>query len=57
MEGDALELLVTELFALSRLITPNIPEAELITGKAITSETDMLKRQRESENGRSCGSD
>ena len=41
MEEDALEVLVAELLPLARLVTPNIPEAEALTGMTITSETDM----------------
>ncbi len=41
MEPDAREVLLTELMPLARLITPNIPEAETLTGIKITSEDDM----------------
>ena len=41
MEEDALATLVEELLPLARLVTPNIPEAETLTGITITSEADM----------------
>ena len=37
----ALAALIEELLPLARLITPNIPEAETLTGITITSETEM----------------
>lgn len=43
MEDDALEASIGELFPLARLITPNIPEAEQLTGMRITSEDEMLQ--------------
>ena len=41
MEDSALETLIDELLSLARLITPNIPEAETLTGITITSEAGM----------------
>jgi hydroxymethylpyrimidine kinase/phosphomethylpyrimidine kinase len=41
MEADALEDFVTELLPLGRLVTPNIPEAEALTGLNISSEAEM----------------
>lgn len=41
MDEDALELVISELFPLACLLTPNIQEAEQLTGVRITSETDM----------------
>lgn len=41
MDEDALEVLVAKLLPLARLVTPNIPEAETLTGMTITSEIDM----------------
>jgi hydroxymethylpyrimidine/phosphomethylpyrimidine kinase len=43
MEVDALEVLIRELLPVARLITPNVPEAEQLTGIQITSEAKMLE--------------
>jgi hydroxymethylpyrimidine/phosphomethylpyrimidine kinase len=43
MEEDALAALVAALVPLARLVTPNIPEAEKLTGITITSEIDMRR--------------
>ena len=44
---EAIESLKTELLPLARVITPNIPEAEVLTGSRITSEKDMEKAAKE----------
>jgi hydroxymethylpyrimidine kinase/phosphomethylpyrimidine kinase len=41
MEEGALEVMISELLPLARLLTPNIPEAERLAGIKITSEEDM----------------
>jgi hydroxymethylpyrimidine kinase/phosphomethylpyrimidine kinase len=41
MEESALVVLIEELLPLAQLITPNIHEAETLTGMAITSESDI----------------
>jgi hydroxymethylpyrimidine/phosphomethylpyrimidine kinase len=41
MEEEALDTLISELLPLARLVTPNIPEAETLTGLKITSEADV----------------
>lgn len=41
MEESALAAVVAELLPLARLVTPNIPETETLTGIAIKSEADM----------------
>lgn len=43
MEENALAPLIKELLPLARLVTPNIPEAESLTGMAITSEKAMCQ--------------
>jgi hydroxymethylpyrimidine kinase/phosphomethylpyrimidine kinase len=43
MEEDAVRELVNELMPLARLVTPNIPEAETLTGISISSEADMRR--------------
>ncbi|MGB9178784.1 MAG: bifunctional hydroxymethylpyrimidine kinase/phosphomethylpyrimidine kinase [Pyrinomonadaceae bacterium] len=46
IDVEALDALVKELFPLSRLVTPNIPEAERITGLRITDTDGMLQAAR-----------
>ena len=41
MEADAMEVFVQELLPLATVLTPNIPEAEVLSGMTITSESDM----------------
>ena len=41
MEPEAKETWLAELMPLARLITPNIPEAEALTGMPIVNESDM----------------
>jgi hydroxymethylpyrimidine/phosphomethylpyrimidine kinase len=41
IDDDAVATLVRELFPLARLVTPNIPEAERLTGTRITDEREM----------------
>jgi hydroxymethylpyrimidine/phosphomethylpyrimidine kinase len=43
MEEDAIGALINELISLARVVTPNIPEAEALTGITITSEADMRR--------------
>lgn len=43
LKDDAIEALKEELFPLALLITPNIPEAELISSLKIEDEADMKK--------------
>jgi len=43
MEENALDTLIVEILPLARLITPNIPEAETLTGITITSEAEMRR--------------
>ncbi len=41
IDDDAVSSLVTELFPLARIVTPNIPEAERLTGLSITDKAGM----------------
>ena len=41
MAEAAIEIMLSELTSLSRVITPNIPEAETLTGLKITNEDEM----------------
>lgn len=47
MEEDAIEALTTELFPLATLITPNIPEAEVLLGEKITDLSSAAKQLAE----------
>src|SRR5215212_2143314 len=46
IDDEALRALVKELLPLARLLTPNIPEAERITGLKIEDEDGMLRAAR-----------
>ena len=41
IEESAIEVIKSRLIPLARVITPNIPEAEILSGRAITSEEDF----------------
>lgn len=43
---EACEVLIKELLPLATLLTPNLPEAEAITGEVVRSEADMQKAAR-----------
>ena len=43
MKTDAVQTLADELFPLCTVITPNIPEGEILSGMKIENEADMLK--------------
>jgi len=43
MAEAAIEIMLSELTSLSRVITPNIPEAETLTGLKITNEDEMCE--------------
>jgi len=43
VQDDAIEALVEELLPLARLITPNLPEAEFLTGLRIVDEAGMRR--------------
>lgn len=42
MEAEALAILKSRLIPLSRIVTPNIPEAEALSGRPIQSREDMI---------------
>jgi hydroxymethylpyrimidine/phosphomethylpyrimidine kinase len=46
LESDAVATLKDFLFPLADLITPNIPEAEALTGKTLTTDGDLEKAAR-----------
>ena len=43
IEDEAIEVLQEELLPLATVITPNIPECEILSGMKITSADDMVK--------------
>lgn len=43
MKNDSIDYMVENLFPLARVITPNIPEAEVLTAMKITCYDDMVK--------------
>jgi len=42
ISGDAIDTLKEKLFPLADILTPNIPEAEELTGMKISSPDDMI---------------
>ncbi len=42
MKSDAVQTLVEKLLPIATLVTPNIPEAQVLSGKTIESKEDML---------------
>lgn len=47
LQDDALEAVTSELFPTARVITPNVPEAELLWGRSITTADDLRAAARE----------
>ncbi|MCQ2508193.1 MAG: bifunctional hydroxymethylpyrimidine kinase/phosphomethylpyrimidine kinase [Dorea sp.] len=43
ISDDAIDVLKEELFPLASVLTPNIPEAEILSGMSITSEAEMIE--------------
>lgn len=41
IEDSAIEVLVSELLPMARVITPNVPEAEILAGEKITCQADL----------------
>lgn len=54
MEEDALAVLKEELFPLATILTPNIPEAEIICGRKITDASDMVQAAEQIGNRYGC---
>lgn len=47
ISDDAVDVLKNELFPLASVLTPNIPEAEVITGMQITNADEMIEAARQ----------
>lgn len=47
LQAEAIEAMRRELFPLAEIITPNIPEAEALTGRSIASEGDRREAARQ----------
>ena len=50
IKTDAIETLIKELLPISTLVTPNIPEAEVLSGMSIQTKEDMLMAVNRSYN-------
>src|SRR5947207_12282153 len=46
LDDDGLEMLCAELVPLARVVTPNVPEAEVLSGKRIESDADLKDAAR-----------
>src|SRR6185295_5722876 len=46
LDDDGVEMLCTALVPLARVVTPNVPEAEVLSGRRIQSETDVKEAAR-----------
>lgn len=55
MKTDAVSTLMKELLPIASLITPNIPEAEVLTGNSIKDKEDMIEAAKKISNIYSCG--
>ncbi len=47
MKNDAVETLCSEIFPIATVITPNIPETQILFGKKIESKEDMMMAAKE----------
>lgn len=54
ISDDAVETLKEKLFPLAAVLTPNIPEAEVISGKKIENEQDMIDAAEKISNEYGC---
>ena len=54
IKTDAVETLITELLPISTLVTPNIPEAQVLSGLSIECKEDMIKAARHIGDNYNC---
>ena len=54
MKNDAVQTLIRELLPLCTLVTPNIPEAQVLSGLAIESKKDMITAAKKIGNSYGC---
>ena len=54
IQSDAIEFLVSELLHVATLVTPNIPEAEILSNMKICDEGDMIKASKYIEEKYGC---
>ena len=54
MKTDAVEVLTKELLPLAELVTPNIPEAEILAGMTISKRSDMEAAAKKIGNTYGC---
>src|SRR3989442_15283655 len=47
LKTSAIDLLKRELLPLAALVTPNLPEADILTGKSLTSVEDLRRAAKE----------
>ena len=54
MKNDAVQILIDELLPLATVVTPNIPEAQVLSGLIIESKTDMEAAARKIGDSHGC---
>jgi len=54
MKNDAVKTLMEELLPISTLVTPNIPEAQILSGFIIETKEDMIAAAKKIENDHKC---
>ena len=54
IKTDAVQILVEELFPLSALVTPNVPEAEVLSGLTIETKEDIMTAAKQIGNNYHC---
>ena len=54
MKTDAAEILIRELLPLAAVVTPNIPEAEILSGMSIHNEEEMIAAAKRISDTHGC---